>query len=148
LADPDNRGGTVGELVEVVKQHYANMSAGDTARDRDIMREDVMTVAPGAGTLEGIEAFIAHENIFTRAFPDAAVELVSSVESGDMVMTEGFFTGTHTGPLASPQGEIPPTGKSLRLPFADVFAIRDGKIAEHRIYYDQIDFLTQLGLAG
>jgi hypothetical protein len=46
--------------------------------------------------------------------------------TGDTVMTEGVFSGTHTGPFATPAGEIPPTGKVLELKFADVLVIRDG----------------------
>ncbi len=55
-------------------------------------------------------------------------------------MTEYVFSGTHTGRLASPAGEIPPTGKRLELKFADVFVIRDGLVVEHHIYYDQVAF--------
>jgi predicted ester cyclase len=132
-------------LVEIVKQHYANMSTGAWERDREIMSADVVTVDP-TGTMTGIEAFLEHEVAFVTAFPDARAELVRAVESGDVVMTEGIFSGTHTAPLASPAGEIPPTGKSLRLPFADVFVVRDGLIVEHHIYYDQVAFMAQLGL--
>jgi predicted ester cyclase len=132
-------------LVEIVKQHYANMSNGQWERDREIMSPDVVTVDP-SGTITGIEAFLEHEAVFGRALPDARAELVRAVEADGIVMTEGIFSGTHTGPLATPGGEIPPTGNSIRLPFADVFVIRDGVIVEHNIYYDQIAFLTQLGL--
>jgi predicted ester cyclase len=135
----------MGALVDVVKQHYANMSSGDWERDREIMSPDVVTVDPSA-TLTGLDAFMAHEAVFATAFPDAQAELIRAVEAGDTVMTEGVFSGTHTGPLATPAGEIPPTGNSLELKFADVFVIRDGLIVEHHIYYDQVAFLTQLGL--
>jgi len=40
--------------------------------------------------MEGIEAFLEHEQVFARAFPDARAELVPSVESEDMVMAEGI----------------------------------------------------------
>jgi hypothetical protein len=36
----------VGALVDVVKQHCANMSSGDLDRDREIMSPDVVTVDP------------------------------------------------------------------------------------------------------
>jgi predicted ester cyclase len=132
-------------LVDLVKQHYANMSQGELERDREVMSSDVVTVDP-SGRIEGLDAFLAHERVFATAFPDARAELIRAVESGDTVMTEGVFSGTHTGPLAGPAGEVPPTGKSLRLEFADVFVVRDGLIVEHHIYYDQVAFLTQLGL--
>jgi ketosteroid isomerase-like protein len=32
------------------------------------------------------------------------------------------------------------------LPFTDVFRIVDGRIAEHRVYYDSASMLGQLGL--
>jgi ketosteroid isomerase-like protein len=133
-------------LVDIVKQHYANVSQGDWQRDREIMSPDVVTMAPGAGTLNGLDAFLGHEAVFPTAFPDARAELIRAVASGDTVIVEGAFSGTRTGPLASPAGEVPPTGRSLRLEFADVFVIRDGIVVEHRIYYDQVEFMTQLGL--
>jgi hypothetical protein len=36
--------------------------------------------------------------------------------------------GTHTGPLHGPGGEVPPTGKSLALPFCSTLRVTDGKI--------------------
>ena len=62
------------------------------------------------------------------------------------IVVEGRYTGTNTGPLATPAGEVPATGRSMVLPFADVFRITDGRIAEHRIYYDGLGLLAQLGL--
>jgi hypothetical protein len=32
------------------------------------------------------------------------------------------------------------------LPFADVFRVAGGKIAEHRVYYDVLGLMAQLGL--
>jgi hypothetical protein len=61
-------------------------------------------------------------------------------------MTEGVFLSTHTGPLVGPAGEIPATGRKLELQFCDVFIARGSRFAEHHIYYDQVTFLTQLGL--
>jgi len=47
----------------------------------------------------------------------------------------------------NPNGaEIPATGKKVDFPFVGVFQITDGKISAIRIYDDQIEVLTQLGL--
>jgi predicted ester cyclase len=69
------------------------------------------------------------------------------VEDGERAAVEGTFTGTHTGTLAAPQGEIPATGRTIELPYVDVFEARAGRIAAHRVYYDQMVMLSQLGLA-
>jgi len=133
-------------LIEIVQKHYDNVSKGEWTRDREIMSPDVVTIDPGAGRIEGIEAFLAFEEVFHRAFPDGRLESRGAIESGDIAIAEGIFSGTHTGPLEGPAGTVPPTGKSLELPFCDVFRIADGKIVEHRVYYDQMAFLGQLGL--
>jgi steroid delta-isomerase-like uncharacterized protein len=133
-------------MTEAVQQHYRNVAEGAWERDRHLMASGVVTVDPGAGRIEGIDAFLAFEAAFHDAFPDGHMEISHIIEAGETVASEGAFTGTHTGPLAGPSGTIEATGKSLRLPFADFFRFSNGQIVEHHIYYDQITFLTQLGL--
>jgi hypothetical protein len=41
---------------------------------------------------------------------------------------------------------IPATGHSLRVPYADVFEVEGDRITSDRLYFDQIEFLTQLGI--
>lgn len=40
---------------------------------------------------------------------------------------EGVYSGTHTGVLASPQGDVPPTGRTLKLVLCDVVEIAAGQ---------------------
>jgi ketosteroid isomerase-like protein len=57
------------------------------------------------------------------------------------------YVGTHTGALRSPDGaEVPATGKPFDFPFVEIFRVHGGKIRSIRIYYDQLELLTQLGL--
>jgi hypothetical protein len=60
---------------------------------------------------------------------------------------KGGVRGTFTGPLASPEGDIPPTGKSAEVKVAFIAKVNaDGLIEEDRTYYDTTDFMKQLGL--
>ena len=59
---------------------------------------------------------------------------------------EARFTATHTGPLASPGGDIPPTGKPVALDYVEGTRFADGRIASEHVYFDQVAFLSQLGL--
>jgi hypothetical protein len=54
--------------------------------------------------------------------------------------------GTHTAPLDSPTGPISPTYKKVVSYGVQLLRIDGGKIAETRIYFDQLDQLSQLGL--
>ena len=54
--------------------------------------------------------------------------------------------GAHTGPLETPAGEVPPTGRRIEIEFSVVARARDGLLVDGREYYDSMTLLTQLGL--
>ena len=66
--------------------------------------------------------------------------------AGDRVVLESVCVGTNTGPMHTPQGELQPTGRAVRLDPCDIYEAEAGRIRRHRIYYDQMGFLAQLGL--
>lgn len=82
-----------------------------------------------------------------RAFPDLAWEATAAFENADSALDEGRPVGTHTEPLSSPEGDLPATGRPLRLRECDVVTVRDGRVVSHRSSYDRLDLAAQLGLA-
>ena len=84
--------------------------------------------------------------MFTDAFPDLRHEVLATVDDGQTVVAEIRASGTHTGPMASPSGDIPPTGKRFQVDYVDVWRFRDGMVASDHVYFDMYPFLTQLGL--
>ena len=107
--------------------------------------KDVEIRAPGT-ELDGRAAAAAWIEVFLRAFPDLHHEVLSTVEADNQVAAESRFTGTHTGPLASPGGEIAPTGRTVTLDYADVVRFAGEELQSEHVYFDQAAFLTQLGL--
>lgn len=83
---------------------------------------------------------------FYSAFPDLRHEVVDHVESVETIALELRVTGTHSGPMRTPAGEIPPTGKKVLWESVDFIKIEGGKIRSWHVYQDQVAFLTQLGL--
>lgn len=73
-------------------------------------------------------------------YPDAKVVLDESHYMKDMSFHLWTFTGTNTGP-----GATPPTGKPVELSGATVIRYRDGKMAEEHVYFDVLDWQMQLG---
>ena len=59
---------------------------------------------------------------------------------------EGTFSGTHDGVLHTPTGDIPPTGRAVRLDYIQVLRFRDGKHASFNLMFDRLLMLEQLGL--
>jgi SnoaL-like protein len=82
-------------------------------------------------------------------FPsDRRHELHRVVEIDGTVYAEGTFHGVNEGPMESPEGVLPATGRSLAMRFAiavDIDAAAGYATAVH-LYFDQLDFLAQLGL--
>ena len=82
-----------------------------------------------------------------RAFPDTKWELQNLMSSGDTFVAEGIFKGTHSGPLRTPEGEIPATGRSVEMPCCFIGRVSNkGLIAEDRTYINQAMMMEQLGL--
>jgi ketosteroid isomerase-like protein len=133
---------------DLVAGFYRDFDAGDIDAALSACSEELETVDPGMGTVYGIDPFREYLQTFKRAMPDAGAIVEQLYETGDSVIVEGRFVGTHTGPLATPDGDIDPTGASVDLRFADVSRVVAGRIVSYHTYYDQLDLLTQLGLMG
>jgi predicted ester cyclase len=136
----------MGQALEVVRLFYERFNANDFDGATALFRRDLRSYDPTVGAMQGIEAWREYNATFKRAVPDGRLEFDSAIEEGHRVVVQGRYTGTHTGPLASPEGEIPPTGRSIELSFADFFTVEDGLVSEHRVYFDQMELLGQLGL--
>jgi steroid delta-isomerase-like uncharacterized protein len=136
----------MGELTQLIKQHYRNVSQGHIECDRDLMSDDIIHISATAGTVTGIESFLAFVTAFKQAFPDLHWEIREFIEGSDTVVAGGVFVGTNSGTMVGPRGPISATGRRVEHPFCDIWKVRNGRIVENRIYYDQVTFLGQLGL--
>ena len=97
-------------------------------------------------TLRGPDGLAQWFQGFVTAGPDAKAQLLRTMTTGEWVASEHIGRFTHTGPLVSPAGEIPPTGRSVEVRIAEVYQIKNGKIALLRAYYDGATIMRQLGL--
>jgi steroid delta-isomerase-like uncharacterized protein len=132
---PDNGG--------AVQSFYENWGAGRVSESRALFTDDAVIVTP-AGTM-GLDAHEQMGQAFMAAFPDSHMDISRMVSAGNEVWVTGSFRGTQTGDLVGEQGTIPASGKSFDLPFAEVFTIRDGRIARQETYWDQMTLMGQIG---
>lgn len=124
------------------------IQAGDWEAYGRIFAPDLAMTAPGLSeTMRGREARVQYVQGIMRAFPDGTVEVQNAFGHGDWACLQVMFSGTNTGPLATPDGgEIPPTGKSVRFPYCVVARFKDGEAIQIDEYFDQLALLTQLGV--
>jgi steroid delta-isomerase-like uncharacterized protein len=114
-----------------------NFSTFDQLIAADFVHHSFPASIPGP---EGYKQILA---MFTAGFPDLRVTLEDIVAEGDRVMTRGYFTGTHKGAFMG----IPPTGKTVRVSYMDVWRLEDGRIAENWVQLDMMALAQQLGCA-
>lgn len=137
----------MGQAREVMDGITAAIMSGDRAAIERLYAPDAVVEAPDAPRIEGAAAIADYHLSLHRGFPDARFESRSTIEVGDVAIDEGWFVGTHTDVLSTPDGDLPPTGKALRARVFDILEVQDGRCVSHRMYYDQVDLLEQLGLA-
>ena len=135
----------MGQARETMDRITEAIMAGDRDSLRQLYADDAIAETP-EGRLEGGEAIIEYLTSFRQAFPDLSWEAEATFESTDSALDQGRLVGTHTGTLSSPEGDVPPTGKRLRLREFDGITVRDGRAVSHRFYYDRLDLASQLGL--
>ncbi|HEY3606718.1 MAG TPA: nuclear transport factor 2 family protein [Pseudonocardiaceae bacterium] len=85
--------------------------------------------------------------VYAKAFPDMHRELHTFYVVDNMVIVQLSLQGTHLGPLETPAGTVPPTGKRMDAPCCDVFELVDGKIKRFDCYAEGSVIARQLGLA-
>jgi predicted ester cyclase len=101
-----------------------------------------------AGYAEGPQELRALVEPWRGAFPDLSVRVADQVVEGDLAGWRIEGSGTHQGPLASPIGEVPATGKRVRLVGIDLARLgQDGRAVEHWSGPDLGILMADLGLA-
>lgn len=131
---------------EVANGWMKAFNAHDEGGMSALTAPDVRMTAPPEMLLEGEPAVTAYAMAWLNAFPDASVTVHHETASGQTVVQEFTFEGTHSATLATPQGDIPPTNKRLTGRGVQALEVRNDVVSEVRLYFDQVQLLTQLGL--
>jgi ketosteroid isomerase-like protein len=90
---------------------------------------------------------------YGTAFSNMHRELYHVYADGNVVVVQLALQGTNDGPLQTPFGELPATGKQMDAPCCDVFELEGGKIKrfdcypEGSVIFAQLGVLTNLGAA-
>jgi len=139
MADSDN--------IAIARRLYEDWNKRDFDHLASLLADDGQILLVGSGTsFRGPDGARQFADMWATGFPDGRVTIEREAASGGQVTIEHTGTGTHTGPLQSPGGDIPATGKSVTLQLCDVFTIEGGKIKSMRSYFDSASLLTQIGV--
>ena len=138
----------MGEARDTLDRMTTALMANDLKTVGECYCENAVAITPDDGEVNDRTGIVDYFGKVLQAFPDLHYEYLAKHESATVAIDEGYFTGTNTGNISGPDGEsIPATGRQVRVRECDVVTVDDdGLIREHRFYYDQMEFLGQLGL--
>jgi predicted ester cyclase len=131
---------------EAFERGTSTFNAHDLTGFAEVLADGVVFEAPGGIAGRGKAACVEFFGSWFGAFPDARVQVHALHVSGDVAVEEGTFTGTHQGTLHSPNGELPPTGRSVAIDYLQVLHFHEGRHISFKLMYDRLLMLEQLGL--
>ena len=114
--------------------------------------KDVVVHWPDGHATKGIEKHIEDLKVMFTFAPDNRIEehpVRFGTADGEWTAVTGWLQGTFTKPMALPDGKsIPPTGKAYRIPMATIGHWgKDGVMDEEYLFWDNGEFMKQIGLA-
>lgn len=112
-----------------------DLDALDPIFDPNFVR--TVNYTPDAKGVDGYKNAITG---FRTAYPDLKLSVDNEIFSENGMAVRWFLTGTNTGP-----GDMPPTGKSIKIWGESIIHLANGKITKEIVAYDEKSFFEQLG---
>ncbi len=98
--------------------------------------------------VQGVDNVMPLMKEWGEAIPDSKATFDNAYVSGNTVVIELTWNGTHTGVLNLPSGPVPGTGKRIKIRSCNVFEITGDKASMQRQYFDMATMFRQLGIGG
>lgn len=96
-------------------------------------------------TLKGYEGIKTWLNNVFASTPDHHLIFNEFYVDRNVIFTRWTATGTNTGPLSTPSGEIPATGKYFSLSGLSFYRLENGLITEMEVVFNALEMLMQMG---
>jgi steroid delta-isomerase-like uncharacterized protein len=133
----------VAQVAEYIRNWIDGLNRGDLSlAEETFARDCTIHITGSPEPLRGPQAFAQFVSGLITAFPDVRFEVEDQIESGDTFAVRWTAEGTHTKPL----GNIPPTGKRVRVDGIAFDRLAGGKVVERWEQWDQPGLLRQLGV--
>jgi steroid delta-isomerase-like uncharacterized protein len=131
----NNKAAVTAFILAVNEQEWATLDA--------IIADDVVRRSRtyGETELRGRKQLVKFLKGEAVTFPDAVQKILYLVAEEDRVAAALQFTGTQKGAM----GPFPASGRRVRANFLAMFKLKDGRISEIWVEWDNLSALLQLG---
>ncbi|HEY6176454.1 MAG TPA: nuclear transport factor 2 family protein [Kofleriaceae bacterium] len=152
----ESTGSAAATAAKPVTQEDIAKRFDDCWKERELAKWDAVQAcytsdasydAPGSGTatITGSASIAAQMQAHRAGFPDEKGQVQLVLVNGHKAVAIVLLTGKNTGPMKTPTGESPATGKPIGLYIGQVLAFDDtGKITHESDYQDDATLQHQL----
>ena len=128
------------KMYSHVWDEIINKGKLDLFNDSNFTKYVVMHASPT--DVVGIDSARAYFANYVTGFSNVKFTIKDVFGMGNKLVKHWNFKGTHTGIFFG----IKPTGKQVDLDGVTLVRMENGKIAEERDFFDNLEFMQQLGL--
>lgn len=133
------------DLIAIAREVVDAFNADDLERSVAPQADGVYNELGTQRRLTGKGEILPALRGWRTAMPDVKGTINNALASGNTVVLEITWEGTQTGPMETPGGTIPASGKRQVTPSTWVFDFEGERIKESRHYFDMVTFLSQIG---
>lgn len=134
------------QLADLIQRYYDCFNRRDFAAYERLFTPDCLIQGPGV-ELTGIEGARAFDKVWQAAMPDGQILNLHKATGGNVVMCENRYRGTHTGPLVTATGTLPPSGRVFDEKYVAVFELEGERIKRQTLQFDAMTVAQKLGPA-
>ena len=128
------------KMYSHVWDEIINKGKLDMFNDSNFSKDVVMHASPS--DVVGIDSARAYYANYLTGFSNITFTIKDVFGQGEKLVKHWNFKGTHTGDFFG----IPATGKTVSIDGVTLVRMENGKIAEERDFFDNLEFSHQLGL--
>jgi steroid delta-isomerase-like uncharacterized protein len=133
-------------LAELAEAWIAAFNAGDWGAFRAPLAPNVVYEESGTQRrTQTADEYLQLVQGWKQAFPEVKGTIHNVVSSGNTVVQEITWTGTHTGPLLIPGGSLPASGKPISVQASVWVTFQGDTIQAVHHHLDMLSMLQQLG---
>jgi len=128
----------------LIADYVAALNAHDPNRVAALYTDDAVAeqMVRDGGVFRGREEIAGLIASNLEGVPDLVVTPAATIVEGDRIAWEWIYHGSYTGQYPGlPAGE----GQPIELHGVSLLELRDGQIVRERLYFDNDDFLAQVG---
>lgn len=130
----------------ISRRYFEAGHRNDLAAWDDLCDPNIVLVTGFTEPMQGLDAVRQFTAGMHSAFSNFFLTVDDLIAEGDRVAARWTTGGTHTAPMMTPNGPLPPTGKHVTMSGISIVRVVGGKIVEERVQADVLGMMQQLGV--